>query len=170
MFNHLVLIIMASIAISGCAKHLFDQFNDNATITDVIMYGDSLCASTVSTPHIMEIKKDCVAGRTLQSLEPIDYDHRIIFLALGINDIIQGISSDDYKIKLELITSQNMICVLPNKHPTIDSVDHRQAMIEVCELYIDPVSDCGVTVGDPDGVHYFTEDYEALATCLSAMI
>jgi len=170
MLNPIVLIIMASVVLSGCAKDLTDRFNDNATVTDVIMYGDSLCASTVSTPHIMDIKKDCVAGRTLQSLEPIDYDHRVIFLALGINDIIQGVSSDDYKIKLESVASQNMICVLPNTHPVINSVDHRLAMIEVCELYIDPVSDCGVTVGDPDGVHYFTEDYEALATCLSAMI
>ena len=167
MKNNIVLILMLSLLVIGCAKNKRDQFNDSATITDVIMYGDSLCVSTVSTPHIMDIKKDCVIGRTLQSLDVIDYDHRVIFLALGINDIIQGVTSDEYREKLESLVSENMICVLPNIHPVIDSVDHRQAAIEVCDMYIDPVSDCDVSIGHSDGVHYIGEDYRSLATCLS---
>jgi hypothetical protein len=168
--NKVILIVIVSFIIFGCAKKLKDQFNDQATITDVIMYGDSLCVSTRSTPHIMGIKKDCVYGRSLIELETIDYDHRTIFMALGINDIIQGVSSDQYKEKLEAIVSDNMICILPNIHPTIPSVDHRQVAIEVCSMYIDPVSDCGVSIGNSDGVHYYSEDYQALARCLSVMI
>ena len=146
------------------------RFNYSAKITDVIMYGDSLCTDRNSAPHLMGIKKDCINGRTLLDLDPIDYDHRVIFLALGINDIRQGISSEEYKNKLTSVIAENIICVLPNKHPSLYSEDHRLVAIEVCEMYIDPVSDCDVSIGHSDGIHYISEDHESLAACLSKMI
>jgi len=173
MLNKQILIIFVVMLLTGCFFNEHEErlrFNHSAKITDVIMYGDSLCTDTNSTPHIMSIKKDCINGRTLFELDFIDYSHRVIFLALGTNDIRQGITSDKYQEKLESVMTENMICVLPNNIPNIDSEDHRLAAIEVCEVYIDPVSDCNVTVEHADGIHYGSGDYESLAVCLSAMM
>jgi len=173
MFNKQVLTIFMAMLLAGC---FFDEddkrvrFNHSAKITDVIMYGDSLCTDTSSTPHIMSINKDCVNGRALLELDFIDYRHRIILLALGTNDIRKGITSEKYQEKLESVMTENMICILPNIIPNIYSEDHRLAAIEVCEVYIDPVSDCNVKIEHEDGIHYGAGDYEALAVCLSAMI
>jgi len=173
MFNKHILSMLMVMLLAGCLYDDKDKrvrFNHQATVTDVIMYGDSLCSDTKSTPHILSINKDCVNGRALLELDFIDYNHRIIFLALGTNDIRKGISSDQYKDKLESVMAENMICILPNIIPNIDSVSHRLAAIDVCEVYIDPVADCEVTIQHADGIHYGTGDYEALAACLSVMI
>ncbi len=173
MFNKQILIIFIVMLLAGCFFYEDDKrvrFNHSAKNTDVIMYGDSLCTDTNSTPHIMSINKDCINGRTLLELDFIDYSHRIIFLALGTNDIRQGITSAKYQEKLESVMTENIICVLPNNIPNIYSEDHRLAAIEVCEVYIDPVSDCSVKVEHADGIHYGVGDYESLAVCLSAMI
>ncbi len=172
-FTKQVFALCLVVLTTGClfeGKEKRIRFNHNANITDVIMYGDSLCTDKGSTPHIMSIRKDCKNGRTLLELAPIDYNYRVIFLALGTNDIRQGITAVEYKEKLKSIIAENIICVLPNPIPNISSDDHRLAAIEVCGMYIDPTSDCNVSIGNPDGIHYISEDYESLAACLSPMI
>jgi hypothetical protein len=143
------------------------QYNDDAAIQDVIMIGDSLCADKNGTAHLMSIKKDCVSGRTLMSVDSIDYNYRIIYLALGTNDIGQEVSAEDYREKLESIMSDNIICILPNERQDIETQDHRQAMIDTCPSFVDPVYDCAVSIGNNDGVHYIEQDYIALSECLS---
>ena len=165
------LILCACVLLVACQsdkKSNNVQYNDDAPIQDVMIIGASLCADKNGTAHSMGIKKDCVPGRTLMSVESIDYDYRIIFLQLGTNDIGRGVSSEDYKSKLESLMRDNIICILPNEQQGVHTEDHRQAMRDTCPIVVDPVYDCAVSIGDPDGVHYIEQDYIALSECLNA--
>ncbi len=165
------IIICFCVLLVGCQSNNKSnnvRFNNSAEIDDVIMIGDSLCADKNGTAHLMGIKKDCVPGRPLMSVDSIDYNYRIIYLALGTNDIGQGVSAEDYREKLESLMSDNIVCILPNERQGFETQEHRQAMVDACPSYIDPVYDCAVSIGDNDGVHYIEQDYIALSSCLNA--
>ena len=164
------LILCACVLLIGCNS---DKKNNSSSdnkpqIDDVIMNGDSLCDDKYnSTPVLMGIQSDCVGGRPLMAIDSIDYNYRVIFLALGTNDIWQSVSVEDYREKLESLMSDNIVCILPNERQDMETQEHRHAMIDTCHSFVDPVYDCAVSIGNPDGVHYIEQDYIALSSCLN---
>ena len=164
------LLILLTLVLVGCAD---EECKNKVYHQNIAMYGDSLCAECGSTPDKLGIDKQCVPGKAMIKLEGFDAKHELIFLAMGINDVQQEVSSDDYRDHLGYLlqsTDSQIVCILPNAHPYLDSSEHRQAMIDSCADYIDPVLDCGVSIGHSDGVHYNQYDYGALSACIEPYI
>jgi len=151
----------------GCQDDLCSYSPKNESIA---VYGDSNCAACGSYAEKNGYVKVCEGGRKLIDVEYISPSYETVFLALGINDIHYGITAEQYREHLSYLldtASSNVVCILPNPHPTNNSEMHRQAMIDLCPSHIDPIPDCGITIENIDGIHYGYNDHEKLGSCIS---
>jgi len=134
----------------------------------IIYIGDSNCDDSLHWVtwsmawELAGIEADCVGGRQLMQITILP-DSEIIFLALGTNDGLSGVSASTYGarlIQLLASTDAKVYCILPilNESVTAFSVDDiRNQMLSICTNTIDP-RDYGVIVGLGDGIHWSEQD------------
>jgi len=170
--KHLWVILL----LQGC---IVDNYNYDIKHQDVLYVGDSLCYKAFDTDTGIDgiyenedyqrtaqamtgIKSNCVPGRKLMDITSIQ-SNRIVFLALGTNDVGKT-NINDFRARYQDLVYNTeadiMYCVLPAKKiGNKDSSEYRQVIEETCANVINP-ADYGVKFRAKDGVHMTELDHK----------
>ncbi len=131
---------------------------------DVIYIGDSNCTGLFVSranvaPNLAGISNNCQEGRKLEMLPKLPAVE-VVFLALGMNDMLEGVPVALFGSHLtELLgtTDADVYCVLPVVAPhmadKVNIIRYRDEMLNRCTNTISP-SDYGVVPEIWDGIHW----------------
>jgi len=180
-------ILLSALLLTGCISEEHDY---RVLHPDVAYVGDSLCH------HVWDTEKDikgirendddeetaqnmagivsmCVRGRKAVDVESLPDGYRVLFLALGTNDVGRTPIETfrlHYQTLVYNVEAENLYCVLPNKTVNgVDSEPYRDVIRETCANVIDPLS-YGVRFRAKDGVHMVKKDHKLWLIALLKVI
>lgn len=169
--------LIICLLLSGC---IVDNYNYVIKYSDIVYVGDSLCWEVYDTPKSFQgvyenqdyektaqarvgIVSNCVPGRKATDIDQLPDGYRIVWLALGTNDV-RRTPIDEFRLHYQTLVynsdAEYLFCVLPNK--TVfghDAEPYRQVIRDTCANVVDPL-DYGVRFRAKDTVHMNMLDHK----------